>query len=209
MLNFFMPMALTLHTLAGPQESRTLYPSSRVLSQCRSVSLDSSCFIQDVQMVLQDMDTDGCGGNGGSGRGDYGSDGDDDDRGNDPNVWQIPIVSKIWQAYSAVLDSQPLLTKSATAGFVGGLGDLVAQRMEEHSQFDLERFLAVVFDGTFVSGPGLHLGYHILEKHIPCACGGSVRNVLMQVAVDELLFDPIFVGAFFFSTGAVEHKHPW
>merc|ERR1711924_98242 len=32
---------------------------------------------------------------------------------------------------------------------------------------------------------------------------------MLQVGIDELVFDPLFVGLFFFSTGAVERQHPW
>ena len=36
-----------------------------------------------------------------------------------------------------------------------------------------------------------------------------LRNALAQVAIDELIFDPLFVATFFFTTGLVERQHLW
>jgi len=92
---------------------------------------------------------------------------------------------------------------------VMNFSDLFAQRATGRNEVDVHRFLAVLFDGCCVSGPGLHAGYALLEQTIPCAGRrGALRNVLLQVAVDELVFDPLFIGAFFFSTGLVERQRP-
>ena len=137
----------------------------------------------------------------GRGRGD----GDDGDR---RREWLLP--STAWAAYTALLEEHPLPVKALTAGLVGGLGDLVAQRLTHSGgDFDLQRNLGVWLDGICVSGPGLHLGYAWLERRIPCANRGSLRNAVAQVAVDELVFDPIFIGTFFFTTGLVERQHLW
>eukprot|EP00665_Eupelagonemidae_sp_cell47_P002133 gene2133-6020_t len=114
----------------------------------------------------------------------------------------------LWRGYSSALDSHPLYTKAITAAVLGALGDLLAQR-SSGAAFDPQRLLAVTLDGLLVSGPMLHLGYTWLESAIPCAGRGSKRNTLLQVLVDELVFDPLFIGAFFFTTGAVERQHPW
>ena len=150
-------------------------------------------------------DDDGSGsGGGGVGFGGFGGDGF---RG-PPPLYNLLLAG--WKSYSTALDTSPLVAKAMTAGFVGGLGDLCAQRWTDANQaFDRERFLAVCFDGLLVSGPLLHMGYAWLERLMPCAGRGSMRNVLLQLAIDEFVFDPLFIGAFFFSTGAIERQHPW
>lgn len=143
-------------------------------------------------------------GGGGGGRDGDGSQGDDGQ--NEPLY--NPLIAA-WRMYSLALDTHPLVAKAVTAGCVGGLGDLFAQRLTGNERLDRQRLLAVVFDGMCISGPGLHMGYAWLERCIPCAGRGSLRNVLMQLLVDECIFDPLFIGAFFFSTGAIERQHPW
>lgn len=158
------------------------------------------------------LDHDGIGGHGG--RDGFGRDGgrdDDDDDGSEGGGVTAWLAAP-WAAYTAALDESPLLVKSLTAGLVGGLGDTLAQRFSRDSAdepFDRQRNLGVWLDGVLVSGPGLHLGYSFLERRIPCANRGSLRNALAQVAVDELIFDPIFIATFFFTTGLVERQHPW
>jgi protein Mpv17 len=121
----------------------------------------------------------------------------------------LHVFAAAWRLYSNALDHQPLAAKALTAGCVGGLGDLLSQRVAGHDIVDVERLLAVVVDGLCVSGPGLHVGYALLERRIPCAGRGPLRNVALQLLIDECIFDPAFIGAFFFSTGFVERQHPW
>ena len=87
-------------------------------------------------------------------------DGDGDGDGRMPSP-VVLLLAATWRAYTTALERQPLLAKSMTAGLVGGLGDLVAQWITRSpgTPVDVERFLAVAFDGLLVSGPGLHLGY--------------------------------------------------
>lgn len=137
-------------------------------------------------------------------------DGDDSDDNGNQLAAPAFIMSVICKAYSTALDRQPMLTKSLTSSFVGGMGDLIAQLVSRPKQptFDTERFLAVCLDGLLVSGPGLHLGYSWLERIVPCSGGGRLRNCAIQLTVDEFVFDPCFVAAFFFSTGIAEGQRP-
>ena len=133
---------------------------------------------------------------------------DDEHEGHGRRLFLFNPFLAAWSLYSSALDRNPLVAKAMTASFVGGLGDALAQSCIEKVQLDARRVLGVMFDGLLVSGPGLHVGYAILERTIPCAGRGSVRNVIMQLMVDEFVFDPLFIGAFFFSTGAIEGCHP-
>jgi hypothetical protein len=62
---------------------------------------------------------------------------------------------------------------------------------ESSKRFDTARSLAVLIDGLVVTGPGLHYLYTFLERLIPSQKGFWAAAV--HVAVDELIFDPLFV----------------
>ena len=131
------------------------------------------------------------------------------DDGDGERVSLATLLAVCWQAYMNVLERHPVFAKAVTAAAVGGIGDAVAQRLTQPtSAWDHERFLAVCFDGLLISGPFLHLGYGWLERRWPCSRGGQLRHVGLQLLIDECVFDPLFIGAFFFSTGAVERQYP-
>ena len=138
---------------------------------------------------------------------------DDDGHGGDGG-WRIRpvalLLSAAWRSYLIALERHPLLAKSMSAALVGMLGDMLAQRLTspKGSQLDVSRFLATGLDGLLVSGPGLHLGYSWLERRWPCSRGGRLRHVSLQLAIDEFIFDPTFIAAYFFSTGFAERQHP-
>lgn len=62
---------------------------------------------------------------------------------------------------------------------------------EVSKRFDTARSLAVLIDGLVVTGPGLHYLYTFLERLIPSQKGFFAAA--LHVAVDELIFDPLFV----------------
>ncbi len=136
--------------------------------------------------------------------------GDGDGDGKPFSHFLLLVLSTMWRAYSTALERHPLLAKATTAALVGSLGDYMAQRCTrpKGSVLDVERLLAVGLDGLLVSGPGLHLGYGWLERRWPCSGGGRLRHVGLQLLIDECIFDPCFIAAFFFSTGLAERQHP-
>lgn len=168
--------------------------------------------LQPALQPLQVPTADHGGRDGGRRDGRGGGSGGDGDNENSPgDEWfhlsQVLLVP--WRLYSTALDRHPLVAKALTAACVGGLGDLCAQKWtDKAAKVDVHRLLAVLFDGLCVSGPGLHAGYAMLERRLPCSGRGSLRNVLAQILIDEAIFDPLFIGAFFFSTGLIERQHP-
>lgn len=119
---------------------------------------------------------------------------------------------RLWQDYVWLLTMYPLVTKALTAGFIAFIGDLMAQHFE-HNQlhagagfvYDRIRSMAVMIDGVFITGPGLHFLYGLLESHIPTSAGGFIPATL-HVLLDTFLFDPMFVGSFFCTTAILEGK---
>ena len=116
--------------------------------------------------------------------------------------------------YEAALEAQPLLTKSVTSGVLYGVGDWVAQTVEQRradgneppKPFDGARWTrAVVFGGIFYPGVA-HLHYNFLENlvvarwaiapsRVPFASGGGGAAVRIHAAgrrVPSWGTDPLF-----------------
>jgi hypothetical protein len=143
-------------------------------------------------------------------------------------------LKQTWHHYLWLLASFPLITKALTAGFIAFVGDFAAQRFEhdhltkgssnsdsdsnsnsnssssseaQRLRFSYNRLrsMAVIVDGVFITGPGLHVLYNLLESHIPTTAGGILPAAL-HVLLDTFLFDPVFVATFFCTTAALEGK---
>ena len=125
--------------------------------------------------------------------------------------------------YMAKLSTNPILTKAATAGVIGVIGDYMAQQLErfldrkshavapptEHS-YDARRGLSIAMDGLFISGPLMHFGYEIFEWLLPINRGGSASTLaaMSHVLADSVVLDSIFVATTFLVTGFVEGMKP-
>uniref|UniRef100_A0A6U1B1H0 Peroxisomal membrane protein MPV17 n=1 Tax=Rhizochromulina marina TaxID=1034831 RepID=A0A6U1B1H0_9STRA len=110
--------------------------------------------------------------------------------------------------YLALLSSAPIRTKAVSTGCIECLGDMIAQTAEARRTglpFDRVRSFACFVDGLLVTGPSLHYGYALLERVIP-SVGGPVWATLIQITVDELIFDPIDIATFFCTTSLIERK---
>jgi Mpv17 / PMP22 family len=116
--------------------------------------------------------------------------------------------------YLRFLDEFPLITKSATAGMVSFVGDLLAQSLigggvqyhHHHDSIDWNRAATVAAEGLFVAGPLLHLAYDWMDQHLtflaapdsnatpPTSVGGATvfLSSLVQVLLDIFVMDTIF-----------------
>ena len=83
------------------------------------------------------------------------------------------ILKEAMSAYVRSLQSRPLLTKTLTAGFVGMVGDFLAQifehKMSKGVRFvlDARRVMGMTFECIFLSAPLMHYAYDYLEYIIP------------------------------------------
>jgi hypothetical protein len=165
----------------------------------------------------------GGGGGGWGGQGGQGSSGGSGKNGNGGGavvlVAALSTFKSLWGQYAELLESKPVVTKAITAGLIALVGDVLAQlfehkltcrRLAEGEEpppltLHLLRCLAVTVEGVAITGPGLHYLYSTLERLAP-AQGGALA-AFTHVAVDEFIFDPLFVLGFFFLCGAIEGKH--
>mmetsp|Transcript_2411 Transcript_2411/g.5636 ORF Transcript_2411/g.5636 Transcript_2411/m.5636 type:complete len:276 (-) Transcript_2411:49-876(-) len=137
--------------------------------------------------------------------------------------------------YTDCLDTSPLATKTVTTAAIGVLGDLVAQRHEfaferkrRHDDdedgpsigaargsrpptfvYDRRRGLTNVANNVFLTTPIYHFGYERLESLLPTGDDsllGSSVSALLQVLIDLILFDAIFVFLMFLCAEVVEKR---
>ena len=109
-------------------------------------------------------------------------------------------------AYLRHLEARPLLVKSITSFFVLGTGDALTQSVLESKALallDWRRSLRFAVLGLTLVGPSLHIWYGVLNSRLP---GSSARAVATRVALDQLIFAPLFLSGFLTVVAKVEHK---
>jgi len=108
-------------------------------------------------------------------------------------------------SYAQLLETWPLLTKSATAATLLGAGDVAAQRLveaDEHA-WDARRTGKLAVMGGLMVGPALHAWYGWLGRAVP---GATPSRVAARVVADQFAFAPVFLSAFLGVSYAVDGK---
>ena len=159
------------------------------------------------------------GGGGGGGGGEGGEGNSNRGPGSLLLVAALGTFKSLWGQYAELLESKPVTTKAITAGLIALFGDVLAQlfeyklscrRLAEGEEappmkLNFLRCLAVTIEGIIITGPGLHYLYTALENWMPAQKG--MLAAFTHVAVDEFIFDPLFVLCFFFLCGLIEGKN--
>lgn len=103
----------------------------------------------------------------------------------------------------------PVPTKAGTSlvGFL--IGDLLAQALEGHGNFDPLRMARLGTYGLFLDGPIGHVWYRWLDATVDAAFedSKSIKAILIKTAADQLIWAPIMTVAFFAVMKALE-GHP-
>ncbi|GIL58957.1 hypothetical protein Vafri_13958 [Volvox africanus] len=107
---------------------------------------------------------------------------------------------RAWAAYERSLRKHPVMTQAATSALLWGLGDGMAQRIENRGRggIDARRVALTAAFGGAVIGPAGHGWYLMLERlvmQLGLAC--SLKSMLLKVTADNLLYSPCYVLAFF------------
>eukprot|EP00957_Ditylum_brightwellii_P021993 1658820-Ditylum_brightwellii.AAC.1 len=106
-----------------------------------------------------------------------------------------------WAAYNEALDKSPLTAKSLTSLVGWGLGDLLAQLfINKSAPFDVKRLITLSVFGLIYHGPSGHYFYNWLDSKIE---GTEAKDVFTKVAIDQILWCPIFMTVFFTYLGLV------
>ncbi|KAL4108590.1 hypothetical protein PRIC1_000304 [Phytophthora ramorum] len=116
--------------------------------------------------------------------------------------------------YDRWLQDSPLLTKGVTSAVLFGIGDRIAQRIE-NSENDgddksdaadrsgLQRTARMMAWGGLLFAPVGHAWYNFLEKAVR---GKGTSSIIKKIAADQLVFSPPLSLAFFAYAGCSEGK---
>jgi len=101
-----------------------------------------------------------------------------------------------------VLDKKPVITKAITAAIGMGLGDIIAQLALGGGGgggmiLDPSRLLRQASFGLLLAGPIGHLWYNTLDQYVLPKKAKSTPVVLLKMALDQLLWSPLFTVVFF------------
>eukprot|EP00798_Chlamydomonas_sp_ICE-L_P025111 gene25111-10752_t len=102
----------------------------------------------------------------------------------------------LWGQYLSLLDTNPILTRAVTCAILNGLGDVFCQIFLEGSKLgslDAKRVLTFTALGAFYVGPVLFYWYSFLGGFVTLP---GMQGVIASLAMDQLVFAPIFVGSF-------------
>jgi len=102
--------------------------------------------------------------------------------------------------YAKSLETNPIATKSITAGFLLGFSDFLAQRLEYPrrvvygKKVDRKRTLSSVLVGLLYFGPAAHYWYDWVFRLIP---SNTIGGILQKATLGQLIFGPSFTCVFF------------
>lgn len=97
--------------------------------------------------------------------------------------------------YGKYLNTNPIMTKSVTAGLIFGLSDYTAQKLETgETKMDWTRIITASLVGLLYFGPAAHYWYEWIFKLIP---GAGLISTLKKATLGQLVFGPSFTCIFF------------
>ena len=120
-------------------------------------------------------------------------------------------VVNAWTSYNQALESDPLLTKSVTAGVILGAADLAGQaiensKSEEDKDIDIARFVRFAFFGFILQAPWNHFYYLLLDGALPPTEDPFTATTGIKVVIDQFVQAPIFTVLIFYFLGILEGK---
>lgn len=117
-----------------------------------------------------------------------------------------PLRALRW--YLAALENSPLWTTVITSTVLSAISDLIAQSIElagTGASYAWRRVFALALVGLLLTGPVFHYVYEYLEAVLPIVSGlRGFRNLVLQVAADQLIAQPVWLVGFFVVVESVE-----
>jgi len=126
---------------------------------------------------------------------------------------ELNSLPEVWEAYNAALETDPLITKSITAGVILGAADCAGQLLENKSrndsdekEFDLVRAVRFAIFGLVLQAPWNHFYYLVLDGVLPPTEDPFTAVTFEKVIIDQFVQAPIFTVLIFYFLGLLEGK---
>lgn len=123
------------------------------------------------------------------------------------------ILTEAWNSYNVALETDPLITKSITAGVILGAADVAGQALEnkdssdgEESSFDVARAARFAFFGFILQAPWNHFYYSLLDGALPPTEDPFTSTTAIKTFIDQFIQAPIFTVLIFAFLGFLEGK---
>lgn len=113
----------------------------------------------------------------------------------------------MFAAYHRALTKRPILVQSLSTAVLFGAGDVIAQQIVEKQgweKHDLQRTLRMTTFGGVFAGPTLSTWYRFVDKKVKTT--NKFQGLATKVALDQFIFAPFFIAAFFTGQGLFEGK---
>ena len=114
-------------------------------------------------------------------------------------------MASLLKLYNAALIRRPYTTQCATAAFLFGTGDVIAQQAIEGrgKNHDFARTARLTFYGGALFGPAMTKWYQLLNR---IQFSSPTKAVIYRVWLDQAVLTPVAVGFFFGSMSIMEGK---
>ncbi|KAL9648444.1 hypothetical protein ABK040_014064 [Willaertia magna] len=116
--------------------------------------------------------------------------------------------TRLLSLYNQCLEKRPFTTQGLSACFLYATGDFMCQIIEKKKftlDLDYKRIFRMAMYGTFVFAPISHLWYLNLDKRIIVTKRNKFKQISKKVLLDEFVFTPIVLLAFFSTLTTFEH----
>ncbi|KAI8972040.1 sym-1 [Mycotypha africana] len=113
----------------------------------------------------------------------------------------------IFGGYHRLLTKRPILIQSLTTAILFGAGDVIAQQLVEQQgwrKHDHFRTLRMGIFGGIFAGPVLSNWYRFVENKVNI--NQPFQRLATKVALDQFVFAPFFIAAFFTTQGLFEGR---
>ena len=109
--------------------------------------------------------------------------------------------------YNALLEKHPMTTKIVTSGVIGGLGDIVSQKIsDKEGAIDIRRLVMFTVAAAFYFAPVIGAWFSLLNS-LPVP-GSAATKAVVMIAVDQTIGAVSVIGTYFFFYELIDHLIP-
>mmetsp|Transcript_13115 Transcript_13115/g.32387 ORF Transcript_13115/g.32387 Transcript_13115/m.32387 type:complete len:202 (+) Transcript_13115:101-706(+) len=113
-------------------------------------------------------------------------------------------LARAWQGYLGRLQTNPVMTKAITSALLSVVSDLVAKGASK-TPVKSSSLINELSMGLVIRGPVVHYFHTFLDKVVFRKTNQSSPAVVIgKLALDQVIFAPLYTALYFFITGAME-----